>query len=97
MATSTVASAPVPGQNVNSKPFTSQLTRTTAPPPQPPVNQPNTNMGGPQRFPTMTFNNSVPPNTVAPPQQFNNKFNNFALQGIGQLLILSAHFIIALL
>ena len=81
MTTTTVASAPVPGQNVNSKPFTSQLTRTNPPPPQPPVNQPNTNMAAPQRFPTMTFNNQVPSNTGAPQQQFNNKFNSFALQG----------------
>lgn len=82
MAASAAVSAPVPGQNVNSKPFTSQLTRTNAHPPQQQVNQPNTNMAAaPQRFPTMTFNNTVPPNTAAPPQQFNNKFNNFAIQG----------------
>lgn len=79
---SSTATAPVPGQNVNSKPFTSQLTKMNPQHAQPPVNQPSANMPGPQRFPTMTFNSNLPPNTAAAPQQFNNKFNNFNLPGI---------------
>ncbi|KAL4218896.1 cell differentiation [Mactra antiquata] len=87
LATTTVA-APVPGQNVNSKPFTSQLTKMNPQHAQPPVNQPTANLAAPQRFPTMTFNSNLPPNSAAgAPQQFNNKFNNFTLPGVRQMIL----------
>lgn len=73
--TANMSTAPVPGQNVNSKPFTSQLTRTNPLPPQAPVNQ---NNNATARYPSMGFNPAIPPNSLAQQQGFNNKFNTFA-------------------
>ena len=146
MTSTTSNTHPIPGQNVNSKPFMSQLTRNSIPPqpqahpgnslaaqtqshpptlgqtnitplaqpqPQPNLNnlgqgnmnsmgQPNLNtLGGPgnlnnlgqgsmnnlgaQRFPSLNFNTSLPPNTATvQQQQFNaaaSKFNSLLQAG----------------
>ena len=83
-STTSLNSIPVPGQNVNSKPFTSQLTRANALPQQPPMNANNNAVGTP-RFPGMNFNPALPPNSMPQPQGFN-KFTSFpTMQQPGEL------------
>jgi len=77
-----IATVP-PGQNVNSKPFTSQRTMANQPPPHGLSH--GGNPGG-QRFPPpgaggLGFNPAMPPSSMPQQAQFNNKFNNFAMQG----------------